>query len=75
MIANVNPIKVGDRIRLISMPEDPDPIDPGTCGVIVGIYPQSDWVQIDVQWDNGRTLMLSVAPDGVETINQQSARQ
>lgn len=63
MIANVNPIRVGDRIRLISMNNDPDPIAPGTCGVIVGIYPQSDWVQFDVQWDNGRTLMLSVPPD------------
>lgn len=59
---------IGDRIRLVSMPNDPDPIPVGTAGTVAGIHPQRDWTQIDVNWDNGRTLMLSIPDDCVERL-------
>ena len=64
----MTPLKPGDRIRLISMTDDPDPIPTGTTGTVAGICPQSGWTQVDVKWDNGRSLMLSIPPDVVERI-------
>ncbi len=61
-------LKVGDRVRLISMTDDPDPIPAGTIGTVAGVYPQCDWTQVDVDWDSGRSLMLSIPPDVVERL-------
>ncbi len=61
-------LKAGDRVRLISMTDDPDPIPAGTTGTVRGVYPQRDWTQIEVDWDTGRSLMLSIPPDVVERI-------
>ena len=44
--------KAGQRIRLVSMIDDPDPIPAGTTGTVVKAYPQSGWCQLDVDWDN-----------------------
>lgn len=52
---------VGCRIRLIDMPNDPNPIPSGMSGTVV--WP--DQTGITVQWDNGRTL--SVIP-GVDSF-------
>lgn len=57
--------KVGDRVRLVCMAEDPDPIPVGQRGTVTGIYPHSDWTQIAVDWDSGRSLMLSIPPDEI----------
>ena len=57
--------KAGDRVRLIEMGNDPDPIPAGTPGTVTGVYPQHDWLQLDVDWDNGRSLMLSIPPDEI----------
>lgn len=53
-------LKAGDRIELISMPEDPDPIEPGTQGTITWVGPPV-WgePQYAVKWDNGRNLGLA----------------
>ena len=62
-LIGVNP---GDRIELVFMPNDPDPIAPGTQGTVTDIkeFNFGEWeVQISVDWDNGRTLMLVVPPD------------
>lgn len=61
----------GDRIRLVSMPEDPDPIKPGTTGTVTAVRHYRTWSQVDVDWDNGRKLMLAVPPDQVEIIQSQ----
>ena len=61
-------LKAGDRIRLISMNDDPDPIPAGTIGSVVGVYPHGDWTQVDVDWEGGRSLMLSIPPDRVEKL-------
>ena len=61
-------LKVGDRIRLVSMIDDPDPIPAGTMGVVTAIHIHSDWVQLDVSWESGRMLMLVSPPDMFEII-------
>ena len=58
----------GDRIRLVAMSDDPDPIPSGTTGTVVGVRHQRTWAQVDVKWDNGRTLMLVVPPDQFEVL-------
>ena len=62
-------LTVGDRIQLLSMVEDPDTIPVGTTGTIVELYLHSDWMQVDVDWDINRSLMLSIPPDRVELIS------
>ena len=59
---------VGDRIRLISMPEDPDPIPAGSLGTVCAIHPHHGWTQIEVDRDNGRQLMLSLPDDVIEIL-------
>jgi len=59
-------LKAGDRVRLVSMADDPDPIPAGATGTVARVYPHSDWTQVDVDWDNGRSLMLSIPPDEIE---------
>jgi len=58
----------GDRIRLLAMLDDPDPITPGTTGTVVSVRTQGTWAQVDVKWDNGQTLMLVVPPDEFEVL-------
>jgi hypothetical protein len=69
------PCKVGDRIRLLEMQDDPDPIEPGTTGTVTGVHrfhglgPKLDgsW-QISVNWDVSRSLALCYPPDHFEVL-------
>ncbi len=61
-------LKVGDHIRLLRMADDPDPIPVGTMGVVTAIHNHSEWAKIEIDWDNGRKLMLSIPDDCVEVI-------
>lgn len=66
--------KAGDRIRLINMPNDPHPIEMGQLGTVTGVRHQGGadgWFQIDVAWDNGRTLMLTSPPDEFEIVGHE----
>ncbi|MDA9859531.1 DUF4314 domain-containing protein [Rubripirellula sp.] len=65
--------KAGDRVRLVLMTDDPDPIPVGTTGTVAGVYPQNGWTQVDVDWDSGRSLMLSIPPDVVERVSPPAA--
>ena len=62
----------GDRIRLLAMPDDPDPILSGATGTVTAVRQYGSgrdaWHQVDVDWDNGRTLMLVVPPDEFEVV-------
>ena len=68
--------KPGDRIRLLSMPDDPDPIPTGEVGMVIEVTRHGDgknaWHQVDVEWDHGRSLMLTLPPDRIEIL--QGAR-
>ena len=68
--------RVGDRIRLTGMHDDPDPIRVVQIGKVVGIARHGAgkdvWHQIDVSWDNGRTLMLVSPPDTFEIISSDT---
>lgn len=63
-------LKLGDRIRLISMPMDPDPIPVGSLGTVLRVHNHGDWSQVEVAWDSGRTLMLTMPDDCVEVVNK-----
>lgn len=32
------------------------------------LHEPSGWSQVDVDWDNGRSLMLSMPPDEIERV-------
>jgi hypothetical protein len=68
-----NPPRIGDRIRLLDMQDDPDPILPGQTGTVTGVFLHGkggkEWCQIDVSWDDGRTLLLVSPPDTFEIID------
>jgi hypothetical protein len=57
----------GDRIRLLSMPNDPDPIPAGSTGTVISVT-TGPFAQIEVNWDNGRTLALIPSVDQYDII-------
>ncbi len=59
--------KPGDRIRLITMPDDPDPIPAGSEGVVVEVT-VGPLAQIIVKWDSGRSLSLVPSVDVFEIL-------
>ena len=62
-------VKAGDRIRLLNMPNDPDPIPVGSEGMVVDVT-DGPLAQITVDWDNGRTLALIPGVDVFEIIGR-----
>ncbi len=73
-------VRKGDRIRLIEMPNDPDPIPAGSEGVVIEVT-EGPLAQIVVEWI-GLTRSLSLVPgvdvfeivesDGVESDGEDS---
>jgi hypothetical protein len=61
-------LQPGDRIRLVAMTYDPDPVPAGTTGTVTAIRQHGTWSQVDVVWNNGRNLMLVVPPDQFEVV-------
>ena len=62
-------LTIGARVRIIEMPNDPNPVPRGTEGTInyIGKFP-GPGQQIGVAWDNGSTLMLIVGEDEFELV-------
>jgi hypothetical protein len=49
------------------MPDDPDPIPAGATGTVLAVT-TGPYAQIDVDWDNGRSLSLVPGVDRFEII-------
>lgn len=56
----------GKRIRLLSMNDDPYPIEPNTMGTIRSVDGMG---QLQVIWDNGRRLAVIPEIDEYEIID------
>ena len=68
-------IKVGTRIRMSHMPDDPDPIPAGTLGTVRGSSPgflPSDGDVLWVSWDNGRSLNVLVGVDQFDIVGEEA---
>ena len=71
----MNAPQPGERIRLVRMDDDPDPIPVGTEGRVTSIHEHAPgFTQVHVDWDNGRTLMLSMPKDVVTVIHRTNSK-
>lgn len=70
VLVSDNVLKEGDRIKLVAMPYDPDPVARGTEGVVKQVICFGDKVwQVHVLWDCTPPRSLSLAPiDVVEVL-------
>ena len=59
--------KKNDRVKLVSMGNDPDPIPVGTEGVVTHVQylPSFNETQVGVKWDNGRSLSVILPQDQI----------
>ena len=58
----------GTRLELISMGKDPDPVPPGTRGTVERVNSLGD---IEVDWDNGRSLSLIPGEDSFRKLTME----
>jgi hypothetical protein len=63
-------VEVGDRIKLVNMPDDPNPLEAGTEGTVTSVDKRME--VIGVTWDNGRTLSLILGVDMFDILNESS---
>ena len=62
----------GTRLELISMGKDPDPVPPGTRGTVERVNSLGD---IEVDWDNGRSLSLIPGEDSFRKLTEQEVAE
>ena len=62
-------VQKGDRVRMIHMADDPDPIPAGTTGTVTMVT-EGSLAQVSVAWDNGRSLSLVPGTDQFEVIER-----
>lgn len=64
--------KAGDTIELLSMENDPDPIEVGSKGTVESVVPWGNGeYQIHMQWESGRRLHLIYPHDKIRIIKSQ----
>ena len=63
-------VQNGDVIRVLHMPDDPDPIPAGSTGTVIRVT-EGTMAQIDVRWDDSsRSLSLIPGVDQFEIIGR-----
>lgn len=69
---NATTYRESDRVRLVRMPNDPDPVPAGMEGTVVHVTDlsclEAGQVQVGVAWDNGRILAAVCPPDELEPV-------
>jgi hypothetical protein len=67
------PFFPNQRIEMVSMTDDPNPIPKGTKGTVTGSnvvnFDGSPFTQYYVDWDNGSSLMPCVPPDTLRLVD------
>lgn len=61
----------GSRIELVEMPDDPQPIEPGTRGTLLFI---DDMGTLHIKWDNGRGLGVVPGKDVFKIVPPEQDR-
>lgn len=61
-------VKVGDRVRITGRMDDPSPLKVGAEGTVRALMGTRLFPQIDVDWDDDRTLFLLPA-DPFEVVS------
>ena len=61
----------GKRIRLLAMPNDPDPIPAGTTGTVMFSTKMGRELILTVDWDINRSLSLICPPDLFQLIPEE----
>lgn len=62
----------GTRIELKSMAHDPDPVPPGTRGTVYNVNGYGD---IEMNWDNGRSLSIIPGEDSFRKLTPEEIAQ
>ena len=63
------PLSEGDRVKLVSMSNDPDPIKVGTQGTVTSANKMPNEMMIyGMRWDDGRSLTLLEGEDEWEKL-------
>ena len=62
----------GTHIRLLEMPNDPNPVPVGSCGTVLAV---DDAGQLLMQWDNDRSLSLIPGVDNFEVLERPRHRE
>lgn len=64
--------QINDRVEVVRLDDPYDPIAPGTQGTVDYVNEVSlgdeHFIQVGVQWDNGRRLMACVPPDRLRLL-------
>jgi hypothetical protein len=64
-------VEVGDRIKLVNMPDDPHPLEAGTEGTVTSVNKRME--VIGVKWDNGSRLNLVLGVDSFDILNESAS--
>lgn len=68
------PARVGQRIQLVRMGDDPHPIPPGSTGEVLDVRHVLGQWHVAVQWDSGRTLSLVASVDIWTVLHEAPAK-
>lgn len=69
--------KQGDRVEMVHMGQDPDPVPSGTLGTVKYVAElkfsgEPEQLQVAVDWDNGRRLSCVIPPDVLRRVVPQN---